>query len=106
MSKRIDISLRIPRNSKVPLLDESGYPLDNASVRFRTQMTVPAIPKPGETVQLTSSGKGFEATTVRTNWSDDLGMFVVECQYAKRSITAEEQDALVKDPEWRMVPLI
>lgn len=106
MSKPIEVSLKIPRNSKVPLLDENGYPLDNASIRFRTEMTVDAIPKAGETLHLTAGGSTLAATVIRADWSDDRGMFVVACQYANRSITAEEQGALVSDATWRMTPLI
>ena len=106
MSKPIEVRLRIPKNSKAPLLDEGGYPLDTASVRFRKLMTVPAIPKAGEPIELTAAGQALAATVVRADWSDAEGMFVVACQYAQRSISVEEQNALVGDPEWTMVPLI
>jgi hypothetical protein len=104
--KDIEVRLRIPKNSKVPLLDDTGYPLDTAAVRFRKLMTVDTIPKAGESIELTAGGHALPASVVRADWSDADGMFVVACQYAQRSISVEEQNALVNDPDWRMVPLI
>lgn len=106
MAQDVEVSLRIPKNSKAPLLDEGGYPLDMASVRFRKTITVATIPKAGEPIVLTAGGQTLPATVVRADWKDDQGMFVVACQYAQRSITVDEQNALVGDAEWRMVPLI
>ena len=106
MSKPIDVRLRIPKNSKVPLLDDGGYPLDMASVRFVKVMTVPAIPKVGESLPLVAGGLTLPATVVRADWSDAEEKFIVACQYSQRSISVEEQNALVADPEWAMVPLI
>ena len=96
----------MPKNTKAPLKDEHGYPVDTASVRFRRAMTVNAIPKAGETLHVTAGDRTFETTVSRADWIDDKGVFVVACQYAKRSITVEEQEALVNDPNWEMAPLI
>jgi hypothetical protein len=106
MSRPIEIRLRIPKNSKVPLLDDGGYPLDTASVRFRKVMMVPAIPKAGETIDVVAGGLTLPTTVMQVNWSESDEQFVVACQYAQRSITVDEQNALVGDPEWSMVPLI
>lgn len=106
MSKDVEVSLRIP-NMKVRALDEHGYPIDHSAVRFRKLVSVPAIPKPGEPLQLTTaSGRMLQATVVRADWNDAKGLFVVACQYANRSIGAEEYDALIRDPDWLMTPLI
>jgi hypothetical protein len=92
---------------KVRPLDESGYPMDFASVRLKKRVTVEAIPKPGDSIQLTSrSGRPFDATVTRAEWSEGLNMFVLSCQYGNRSISAEEYGALAEDPEWEMKPLI
>ena len=106
MSRPIEVRLRIPKNSKVPLLDDTGYPLDTASVRFRKAMVVPAIPKAGESIDVVAGGLTLPATVARVDWSEADEKFVVACQYAQRSITVDEQNALVADPEWAMVPLI
>ena len=106
MSQEIEVSLRIP-NMKVRALDENGYPLDHSSVRFKKMMTVPAMPKPGDPLELTTrSGKPFEARVVRADWEEERGLFVVSCQYANRSITTDEHAALITDPDWQMKPLI
>ena len=104
--KPIEIRLRIPKNSNTPLRDENGYPLDMASVRFRKVTTVAAIPKAGEAIELSASGQVLPATVVRTDWSESDERFVAACQFARRSITVEEQNALVDDPDWLLVPLI
>ena len=102
----VEVSLRIP-NMKVRALDENGYPIDHSAVRFKKMITVPSVPKPGESLQLvTRSGKPFEAKVVRSDWEEERGLFVVSCQYANRSITADEHGALITDPDWQMKPLI
>jgi hypothetical protein len=105
-SKPLEIRLRVPKNSKVPLLDENGYPLDMAGVRFRKLITVPAIPKAGDAIELTAGGRVLPATVVRADWSHSDERFIAACQYAQRSITVDDQNALINDPEWSIVPLI
>ena len=106
MSKAIEVSLRIP-NMKIRPLDENGYPIDHAMVRFRKTTSVPAIPKPGESLPLeTASGKVLPSTVVRADWNDEKGLFVVACQYGNRSISQEDYSALIDDPDWRMTPLV
>ena len=106
MSKQIEVRLRIP-NTKHRPLDANGYPLDYSAFRFRNICTVPALPKSGETLELsTASGTIVPATVVRADWSDDLGLFVVSCQYAKRTMSLEEYTALADDPKWELTPLI
>jgi hypothetical protein len=102
----IEISLRVP-NMKVRALDESGYPIDHSAVRFRKVITVPVVPKPNESLSLeTQSGKVIESKVVRSDWNEGKNLFVVSCQYANRSITAEEYGALRDDPHWVLTPLI
>lgn len=106
MTKTIEVRLRVPKNSKEPLKDEAGYPLDMASVRFRKVMTVADIPRAGATMDVTAGTHTLPVTVVRADWSEDAGMVVVACQYAQRSISVDVQNALLADPEWRLVPLI
>jgi hypothetical protein len=106
MSKEVEVSLRIP-NMKVRALDEHGYPIDHSSVRFKKIALVPALPKPGDSLPLTTaSGRMLQSTVVRADWNEEKELFVVACQYANRSISADEYDALIKDPDWLMTPLI
>lgn len=106
MSKPIEVRLRIPKNNKAPLLDDGGYPLDMASVRFRKVMSVPSIPKAGDTIELTAGSRAFRAVVTMADWSDADGRFVVACQYGQRSISADDQNALVADEQWQLTPLI
>lgn len=105
MSREVEVSLRVP-NMKVRALDEHGYPIDHSAVRFRKLIAVPAIPKPGESLMLTTRSSQFEAKVVRSDWNEDRGLFIVSCQYANRSIAADEYQALVSDPDWELRPLI
>jgi len=106
MSREVEVSLRVP-NMKVRALDENGYPIDHANVRFRKMIDVPAIPKPDQTLDLdTRSGKVIPARVVRSDWIESRELFVVSCQYANRSITPEEYGALSEDPSWELKPLI
>ena len=106
MSKEVEIRLRVP-NMKVRVLDEHGYPIDHSAVRFRKVISVPALPKPGEVLELTTqSGTVVQSTVVRSDWDEDTARFVVACQYANRSITPDEYGALANDPDWKLTPLI
>jgi hypothetical protein len=105
MEKMIEVNLRIP-NMKVRTLDEHGYPIDHSTIRFKRIMEVPAIPKVGQSLHLSAADKTLQASVVGVVWSDDRGMFVVACQYAHRSIPADDHSALTRDPDWRMTPLI
>jgi len=105
MEQMIEVNLRIP-NMKVRTLDKNGYPIDHSTIRFKKIIQVPAIPKVGQSLQLSASEKTLPANVVGVVWSDDKGMFVVACQYANRSIPADDHSALTRDPDWRMTPLI
>jgi hypothetical protein len=106
MSREVEVSLRIP-NPKVRPLDENGYPIDHSGIRFKALVTVPAIPKPGESLPLLmASGRTIESKVVRADWNEDKGLFVVSCQYANRSIPPDEYAELANDPVWEAKPLI
>lgn len=106
MSKQVEVRLRVP-NMKVRVLDEHGYPIDHSQVRFRKVIDLPAIPKPEAMLELTTaSGRTLPARVVRSDWNEDRGLFVVSCQYANRSITAEEYRALADDPDWQLKHLL
>ena len=74
MSKQIEVSLRIP-NAKVRPLDENGYPIDHASVRFKKVIEVESIPRPGDSLTLpTASGRLLPSSVV----SAQTGMTALE----------------------------
>jgi hypothetical protein len=106
MSMTVEVRLRVP-NMKARALDEKGYPIDHSSMRFRKVIDVAKIPKSEDPLELaTSSGRTLQAKVVRADWNEDRGMFVLSCQYANRSITADEYNALADDPEWQLKHLL
>jgi len=106
MSQPVEVRLRVP-NMKNRVLDESGYPIDHSSMRFRKILEVERIPKPEAALELaTSSGRVIQAKVVRSDWNEGRGMFIVSCQYSNRSISAEEYAALADDPEWELKHLL
>jgi hypothetical protein len=78
MARDVEISLRVP-NMKVRALDKTGQSIDHASMRFKKMVTLPAMPKLGETLS---------------------------CQFGNRGITPEEYGDLVNDPDWALKPLV
>lgn len=106
MSMPVEVRLRVP-NMKARVMDENGYPIDHSAMRFRKVIEVPKVPKANETLELTtSSGRTLQAQVVRADWNEGRGMFVLSCQYANRSITADEYGALASDPEWVLKHLL
>jgi hypothetical protein len=106
MARDVEISLRVP-NMKVRALDKTGQSIDHASMRFKKMVTLPAMPKLGETLRLTTStGKTFSANVVRADWHEQRELFVLSCQFGNRGITPEEYGDLVNDPDWALKPLV
>ena len=105
MAQQVEINLRIPQG-KEALKDGSGWPINNADVRFTKIITVEGIPKQGVLLPLTTGSEAFEGTVTRSEWNDEKEMFVVYCQYSKRSIPQHEYVTLMNDPAWTMKPLL
>ncbi len=103
----VEINLRIPRLT----IRSSTAPdkvIDNSVVRFTRHAQVPAIPKPGEPLQLPTrvEGESIECVVTRADWSEEKERFIVSCSYSKKSIAAADYEALVNDADWTMKPLI
>jgi hypothetical protein len=106
MSIEVEANMRIPGLTlRAP--NEADKVINNSYVRFTKLIKVPTIPKPGDPLILTTStGQTFESTVTRADWSEDRSLFIVSCNYAKRSISADEYGALVNDAEWKMKQLL
>jgi hypothetical protein len=107
MPIEVEVSVRIPRVT-VPAVDQdqNHQIIDNSSVRFTKLIQVPSIPKPGVSLQLTTrSGPPFDCSVTRAEWHEEKARFILSCSYAKRSMTAEEYDALIHDADWHMKQL-
>src|SRR5258707_15067217 len=102
----VEVNLRIP-TVKEPAKDANGYPIRSADVRFIRLVSVPALPKPGALLHLqTRDGMSIECEVHRADWSEGKERFIVYCKYSKRSIPADEYNALISDPDWEMRPLL
>jgi hypothetical protein len=107
MPTEIEINLRVPTLTvKVP--NEPDRRIDNSAVRFTKRIEVPALPKPGESLLLSTNGgqTTFECTVTRSDWHEEKALFVVACTYAKRSLPVDTYSALVNDTDWTMKQLI
>jgi len=107
MPTEIEINLRVPTLTvKVP--NEPDRRIDNSAVRFTKRIEVPALPKPGESLLLSTNGgqMTFECTVTRSDWHEEKALFVVACTYAKRSLPVDTYSALVNDTDWTMKQLI
>jgi hypothetical protein len=80
--------------------------ITNSDARFWKVITVAALPKVGDDLELSTRAYPFHVTVKRLDWHDDKNRFVVACHGAKRSMTPEEYDSLCADPEWTMNSLI
>lgn len=106
MSIEVEVNMKIPRVT-VRSANQDDKIIDNTSVRFTKRIKVPAIPKPGGSLQLTTSGREpFECTVTRVDWNEERALFVLSCNYSKRSISADEYGALVNDRDWTMKQLL
>ena len=106
MPIQVEANLRIP---KVTLQSRGEPPefVQNADRRFTKIIDVPAIPKPGDHLQLAvNPGMVLDCAVIRADWSDDRNLFVVSCTYAKRSMPVDEYHALVSDTDWTVKQLL
>jgi hypothetical protein len=99
MPQTVEISLRIP-SLKLP---NQKYPIDNATVRYITNIEVASLPKVRDTIAVpVADGIIFQCSVVRSTWEESKNCFLISCQFAKRSITAAEYDALTTSGNWAM----
>jgi hypothetical protein len=107
MPMEVEVNMRIP-SLTIRAPGERDTRIDNAAVRFTRITSLPAIPKPGDSLLLTTN-KGattFECTVTRSDWHEEKALFVVSCNYSKRSVSMEMYNTLINDAEWTMKPLL
>ena len=108
MTHTLEISLRIPslrvrgREGK-----EGTETIANSDVRFIKHVELDKVPKAGDVLTMVvGSGGSFQCEVVRSDWHHHKNMFVTECRYSKRSISAAEYQALLDASDWQMRPLL
>ena len=104
---RVLINLRIPSLTVKQDVDAPRR-VDNSMVRFLKTVDVAAIPKPGETLDVTADAMSapFQCTVKRSDWDDRENIFIVSCAFAKASIPEADYRALVGSPDWTQKPLL
>jgi len=103
---RAEVRLRVP-NMKIRALDSKGYPIDHHSMRFRKVIEIPRCPQLGDVLELTTSaGRTLQATVRHAEFDEPRGLFVLSCQYAERSISADDYATLSNDAEWELKHLL
>lgn len=105
MPVEIEVNMKVPTLTVRPP-NEPERRIDNSQVRFRTRVTVPALPKPGESLLLKAGEESFDCTVTRADWHDEHGLFLVSCSFSKRSISPHLYETLVNDSTWTMKPLL
>ena len=102
---QLEVNLKIPRVTLRPA-DGPVQVIDNSALRYTKLIHVPSVPKAGEVLQVPAGPfQTFDCAVTRADWNDERELFIVSCSYAKRSMSAEEYDALVNDAEWKSKPL-
>src|SRR5438128_939739 len=98
----VEVSLRLP-NVRVRSEDQppDHRAIDHAAVRFRKRVELPALPAPGDKLELaTRSGNLIPCEVVRSDWSEREELFVLACRYVGRGMSAELRDAITNDEDW------
>ena len=105
MPIQLEVNLKIPRVTLRPA-DGPVQVIDNSALRYTKLIHVPSVPKAGEVLQVPAGPfQTFDCTVTRADWNDQRELFIVSCSYAKRSMSAEEYEALVNDVAWKSKPL-
>ena len=101
----LEVNLKIPRVTLRPA-DGPVQVIDNSAIRYTKLIHVPAVPKAGQVLQVAAGPfQTFDCSVTRADWNDERELFIVSCSYAKRSMSAEEYDALINDSDWKSKPL-
>ena len=103
----VEINLSIPRLT-IRSANAPDKVIDNSIVRFTRLAQVPSIPKAGDPLQLAArvEGDALDCVVTRADWSEEKELFIVSCNYSKKSIAAADYEALVNDSDWTMKPLL
>lgn len=104
---RVLINLRIP-SLTVKHDVEAPRRVDNSMTRFLKIVDVAAIPKVGDTLDMTADAipSPFACLVKRSDWDDRENMFIVSCAYGKSSIPEHDYRALLGSPDWSSKSLL
>ena len=81
--------------------------ISNSDARFIKRVEVETIPKTGMVLAMQVGSTGtLECEVVRSDWHESRNVFVIACQYKRRSIAPADYQALLDAPDWELRPLI
>lgn len=107
MAQTVEISLRVPSLRVRREGKEALETISNSDARFIKRIEVESIPKAGTVLSMEVGSAGsFECEVVRSDWHESKNIFVIACQYRKRSITPVDYQALLDSADWEWRPLI
>jgi hypothetical protein len=104
---RVLINLRIPSLTVKQDVDAPRR-IDNSMTRFMKTVEVAAIPKVGETLDMSADAlpTPFACVVKRSDWDDRENIFIVSCSYGKASIPEHDYRALLGSPDWASKSLL
>jgi hypothetical protein len=107
MAQIVEISLRVPslrmRREDKDVLET----ISNSDARFIKRVEVETIPKTGMVLAMeVNATSSLECEVVRSDWHESKNIFVIACQYKRRSIAPADYQALLDAPDWELRPLI
>jgi hypothetical protein len=107
MAQTVEISLKVPSLRVAREGKEGLETISNSDARFIKRVEFDSIPKIGTVLAMATGSTGvFECEVVRSDWHESRNIFVIACQYRKRSITPADYQALLDSPDWELRPLI
>ena len=107
MAQTVELSLKVP-SLRVRREGKEGLEtISNSDARFIKKVEFESIPKIGAVLALEVGSTGsLECEVVRSDWHESKNIFVIACQYRRRSITPADYQALLDAPDWELRPLI
>jgi hypothetical protein len=107
MAQLVEISLRVPSLRMKREGKDVLETVSNADARFIRRIELESIPKIGAVLAMEAGpAASFECEVVRSDWHESKNIFVIACQYRKRSITPADYQRLLDSPDWELRPLI
>ena len=99
MSIAVEVNMKIP-GLTIRSADRPVKVINNSAVRFARLIDVPAIPKPGASLQVPVGGVKFGCTVTRAEWHEEREIFIVSCHFSKPRISPDDYHALINNADW------
>lgn len=98
MSHLVEVSLRLPAR---PKLKSPAFPYGVADVRFTKQVELEALPKVGESFDMSAGSLTVPCKVLQRNWDEHKNLMVLACEYGGGSrISNEDYLTILEAPDW------